>query len=80
VPLFALIMALISVPFSFVAGNKGAMAGVGISFGIAIAYWSIDRLSEQIGAVNMLPAAVAAWSPDAVFALAGLYFFSRMST
>ncbi len=27
VPLFALVMALISVPFAFLAGNKGAMAG-----------------------------------------------------
>ena len=27
-----------SIPFAFVAGNRGAMTGVGISFGIAIAY------------------------------------------
>jgi LPS export ABC transporter permease LptG/LPS export ABC transporter permease LptF len=80
VPLFAAIMALISIPFAFLVGNRGAMAGVGISFGIAIAYWAISLLSEQIGNVNLLPAAVAAWSPDAVFTLAGLYFFSRMRT
>ncbi len=30
-PLFALVMALISVPFAFLAGNRGAMAGVGVS-------------------------------------------------
>jgi len=30
--------------------------------------------------VDLLPAAVAGWSPDALFALAGLYFFSRMNT
>jgi lipopolysaccharide export LptBFGC system permease protein LptF len=56
------------------------MAGVGISFGIAIAYWALSLLSEQVGDVNLLPAAMAAWSPDAVFALAGLYFFTRMRT
>jgi lipopolysaccharide export LptBFGC system permease protein LptF len=80
VPLFALIMAIISIPFAFFAGNRGAMAGVGISFGIAIAYWALSLLSEQIGDVNLLPAAMAAWGPDAVFALAGLYFFTRMRT
>jgi len=37
VPLFALIMAILSIPFAFVAGNRGAMTGVGISFEIAIA-------------------------------------------
>jgi lipopolysaccharide export LptBFGC system permease protein LptF len=80
VPLFALIMSLISVPFAFLAGNRGAMAGVGISFVIAIAYWATDSISQQLGNVSLLPAAAAAWAPDVVFALAGFYFFSRMRT
>jgi len=80
VPLFALIMAMLSIPFAFVAGNRGAMTGVGISFGIAIAYWTIGTLFEQIGDLNQLPAAMAAWSPDVIFSLAGLYFISRMKT
>ena len=80
VPLFALIMAIISVPFAFVTGNRGAMAGVGVSFGIAVAYFSVSLLFEQIGNVNLLPAAAAAWAPDALFALAGLYFFTHMRT
>ena len=64
VPLFALVMALISVPFAFLAGNRGAMAGVGVSFTIAIAYWALGKLFEQLGDVNLLPAMLAAWSPD----------------
>jgi len=79
-PLFALVMALISVPFAFLAGNRGAMAGVGVSFTIAIAYWSLGKLFEQLGDVSLLPAALAAWSPDALFAMAGMYFFTRMRT
>ncbi len=79
-PLFALVMALISVPFAFLAGNRGAMAGVGVSFTIAIAYWTIGKLFEQLGDVNLLPAALAAWSPDLIFAMAGAYFFTRMRT
>ncbi len=80
VPLFALIMALLSVPFSFSSGKRGAMASIGVSFGIAVAYWSVSKLFEQIGNINQLPAPVAAWSPDAVFSLAGLYFMTRMKT
>jgi LPS export ABC transporter permease LptG/LPS export ABC transporter permease LptF len=79
-PLFALVMALISVPFAFLAGSKGAMAGVGVSFTIAIAYWTIGKLFEQLGDVNLLPAMLAAWSPDVIFAMAGFYFFTRMRT
>jgi LPS export ABC transporter permease LptG/LPS export ABC transporter permease LptF len=78
VPVFALIMALISIPFAFFAGNRGAMTGVGLSFVISIAYGSIDKLFEQVGNLNQLPAAVAAWAPAGVFALAAMYFFARI--
>jgi LPS export ABC transporter permease LptG/LPS export ABC transporter permease LptF len=78
VPAFALIMALISVPFGFLVGNRGAMTGIGVSIAIAMAYLGVDRLFEQMGNVNYLPAAVAAWTPDALFSLAGLYLLLRM--
>ena len=80
VPLFAAIMALIATPFAFVAGNRGATTGVGVSFIIAIAYWAISLLSAELGNVNLLPATLAAWSPDVVFAMAGFFFFTRMRT
>jgi lipopolysaccharide export LptBFGC system permease protein LptF len=78
VPLFAGIMALLAVPFSFQMGNRGAMAGIGVALGIAIAYMAIGRLFSEIGNVNQLPAEVAAWAPDALFTTAGLYWFARM--
>jgi lipopolysaccharide export LptBFGC system permease protein LptF len=80
VPFFALIMAMISIPFAFLAGNRGAMAGVGLSLAIAIIYWSVGQVFEQVGNLSELPAQVAAWSPDAIFSLAGLYFLARMRT
>ena len=80
VPLFALIMAMVSIPFAFLAGNRGAMAGVGISLGIAIVYWSVGQVFEQFGNLSQLPVQIAAWSPDAIFSLAGLYFLARMRT
>jgi LPS export ABC transporter permease LptG/LPS export ABC transporter permease LptF len=80
VPFFALIMAMVSIPFAFLAGNRGAMTGVGISIAIAIAYWGVGQIFEQVGNLSQLPAQVAAWSPDAVFSLAGLYFLARMRT
>ena len=78
VPLFVLIMAMISIPFAFLVGNRGAMAGIGVSIGIAITYWGIGLLFEKIGDVNQLPPAIAAWSPDALFSLTGLYLLLRM--
>jgi LPS export ABC transporter permease LptG len=78
IPAFAFIMALISVPFGFLVGNRGAMAGIGVSIGIAMAYYAIQALFEQMGNVNYLDAWIAAWSPDALFALAGMYLMLRM--
>jgi LPS export ABC transporter permease LptG len=78
VPIFAFIMALISVPFAFLVGNRGAMAGIGVSIAIGMSYLGIDKFFEQIGNVNHLSPAVAAWAPDALFALAGMYLLLRM--
>ncbi len=80
VPLFTFILAMISVPFAFLTGNRGALAGVGVSFGIAISYWSVNMLFEQLGNINQLPAAAAAWAPNAVFFLAATYLLARMRT
>jgi lipopolysaccharide export LptBFGC system permease protein LptF len=65
VPLFALIMAMLAIPFSFLVGNRGAMAGIGMSLGVMIAYEGRDAVREM-GDVAQLPPALAAWSPDAV--------------
>jgi len=78
VPLFALIMAMISAPFAFLVGNRGAMAGIGASIGVAVAYLAIGQVFEKIGNVNYLPAAIAAWSPNAIFSLAGMYLLLKM--
>lgn len=77
-PLFAIIMAFIAVPFGFLIGKRGTMTGIGVSIGIALAYWGIGILFEKLGDVNQLPPAMAAWSPDALFSLAGLYLLMRM--
>ena len=80
VPLFALIMALISIPFGFMVGNRGTMAGIGVSIVVAMAYLGIGQIFDQVGNVNYLPPVVAAWAPDALFSLTGAYFMLRMRT
>jgi len=80
VPLLAFILALVSAPFAFLAGSRGGMAGIGMSFVIFVAYVSVDQFFEQLGNLSELPPQLAAWSPDVVFALVGLYFLARMRT
>ena len=79
-PLFAFIMALIGMPFAFSVGNRGALTGIAVSIGIAIIYWGINSLFEALGNLNELPAVAAAWSPNIVFGLGGLYLFLKIET
>jgi lipopolysaccharide export LptBFGC system permease protein LptF len=45
-PLFALIMAMVSIPFAFLAKPRD-MAGSRVSLGIAIVYWSVGQVFGQ---------------------------------
>ena len=79
-PLIAFVVTLIGIPFSFTMGAKGALTGVALSIGIAIIYWSTSSLLEAMGNLSQLPPAMAAWSPDILFSLAGAYLLLRMKT
>jgi len=79
-PLITLVMAVLAIPFSAQGRRGGALAGVAIALGIAIVYWVTAGLFEAMGNANQLPAMLAAWAPDFIFALAGGYMLLRVST
>jgi LPS export ABC transporter permease LptF/LPS export ABC transporter permease LptG len=79
-PLIALVVALIGIPFSFTTGGRGALSGIALSIAIAIVYWSTSSLFEAMGNLNQLPPLVAAWSPDVLFGLGGIYLLLRVKT
>ena len=79
-PLITLVMAILAVPFALSAGKRGSIAGLGAAVGVAIAYWIIAGIFENLGDVNSLPAVLAAWSPDLLFAMAGSYLLLRTPT
>ena len=77
-PLFAISMAVLAIPFSLVAGHRGALTGVALSIGLAITYYAINALFEQLGRASQLTPVIAAWAPSAIFGLAGMYLFLRV--
>jgi LPS export ABC transporter permease LptG/LPS export ABC transporter permease LptF len=79
-PLITLVMSILAIPFALSAGRQGALRGVATAIGIAVVYWITSGLFEAMGNVNQLPAALAAWSPDVIFALAGGYFMLKVPT
>jgi LPS export ABC transporter permease LptF/LPS export ABC transporter permease LptG len=79
-PLITLIMAGLTVPFSLSTAKKGAITGVAVAVGIAVVYTIVSRLSEAMGDISLLPPALAAWSPDLIFALVGAYLILKIPT
>ena len=79
-PLITLIMAVLAVPFSLSAAKKGAITGVAVAVGIAVVYTVVSRLFEAMGDISQLPPALAAWSPDLIFALIGAYLILKVPT
>lgn len=77
-PLFAVSMAILAIPFSLVAGHRGALSGVALSIGLAIVYYAVNALFEQLGRASQLTPLIAAWAPSAIFGLTGMYLFLRV--
>jgi LPS export ABC transporter permease LptG/LPS export ABC transporter permease LptF len=79
-PLITLVMAILAIPFSLSMGKKGSLAGIATAIGLAITYWVVALIFESLGNVNTLPALLAAWTPDLLFALTGTYLLLRTPT
>ena len=79
-PLITLVMAILAIPFSAQGRRGGALAGVAIALGVAIVYWVTAGIFEAMGNANQLPALLAAWAPDLIFALGGGYLLLRVPT
>ena len=79
-PLVTLVMAVLAVPFALSMGRSGSLAGIAVAIGIAVLYQVMSGILEAMGDVNMLPAMLAAWSPDLLFGLAGAYLLLRTPT
>jgi LPS export ABC transporter permease LptG len=79
-PLIAFVVTLIAIPFSLTMGRKGAISGIALGIAITIVYWSVSSLFEAMGNLNELPPLVAAWSPDLLFGLGGVYLLLRART
>ena len=80
VPVVTLVMAVLAIPFSLSAGKRGAVTGIAVAVGIAGVYEVVSRLFESMGHLSQLPPALAAWSPDLIFAMLGAYLILKVPT
>jgi lipopolysaccharide export LptBFGC system permease protein LptF len=79
-PIITFVMAVLAIPFALRSGRRGALAGVATAVLIAVVYFVAAGLFEAMGNTSQLPPALAAWSPDLLFALAGGYMILKVPT
>ncbi len=79
-PLATLIMTLIGIPFAFSMGKRGTLVGIGLSVVIAMVYWGTIAVFRGLGNADYLNAYLAAWGPNLIFGLLGIYLIFALRT
>ncbi len=77
-PFTCLVVVLVALPFGTATGRRNVMAGVAGSVGICFLYFVLMRWGLALGTAGHLPAMLAAWLPNLVFASIGLILLRRM--
>lgn len=79
IPLSALVMLVIAMPFLF-GSNRGGGAGARVFYGIVlgIVFYLINRAASEMGLVYGVSPIVSAFLPGSLFLLGGLLFLKRI--
>lgn len=72
------IVVLIAIPFGAVSGRRNLFFGVAGSIFICFAYIVIQKISIAVGQGGHMPGWLAAWSPNILFAAAGIFLTARV--
>jgi LPS export ABC transporter permease LptG/LPS export ABC transporter permease LptF len=79
-PALVPLMAILAVPFAFRIGRRGTLAGIGAGLGLGMLLLVANEFFTRLGAVGALAPALAAWSPDVLFATGTAYLLLRLKT
>ncbi len=80
IPVAALIIILFAAPLANSSPRGGAAYGVGVSLAITIVYLMLFKVAGAAGSSGAIPPDVAAWTPNAVFAVASTFLIARVRT
>ena len=79
-PIATLIIILFAAPLANQAPRGGAAYGVGISLAVTIFYLMLFKVAGAAGESGVMPAMIAAWLPNGIFAIAAAGLLARVRT
>jgi lipopolysaccharide export system permease protein len=77
-PWTCLVAVLIAIPFGAGGGRRNVFVGVASSIVICLLYYFLQPLCLTFGSAGYMPPWLAAWLPNLVFGLAGLWMTARV--
>ena len=80
IPVTCIIIALFGAPLATSTQRGGAAYGIGISLATTVIFLMLIQLTKAVGGKGLIPPEVAAWMPNAVFALIGSVMLARVRT
>lgn len=80
IPVTCLVIALFGAPLAISNPRAGGAFGIAIALGTTVAFLILTQLSLAVGAGGLLPPVTAAWTPNALFGAAGLWFMAKAPT
>jgi lipopolysaccharide export system permease protein len=80
IPITCLVIALFGAPLATSTQRGGTAYGIGVSLAITVTFLMLIQLTKPLGGKNILWPDVAAWLPNALFAVMGLVLLARVRT
>jgi lipopolysaccharide export system permease protein len=80
IPITCLVIALFGAPLATSTQRGGTAYGVGLSLATTVTFLMLVNLTRAIGGKNLIPPDLAAWLPNVLFAVVGIYVLSRVRT
>ena len=77
-PWTCLVVVLIAIPFGVASGRRNLFVGVAGSVFICFTFFVLQQVGLAMGQGDRLPAWLAAWLPNLIFAVTGLYLMARV--
>lgn len=77
-PFTCLVVVLVALPFGAVSGRRNVFVGVTGSVGICFLYFILMRWGLALGTAGHMPAMLAAWLPNLIFAVMGTVLLRRV--
>ena len=78
-PWACLVITLFSIPAGITTGRQSVFKGVVLALGTFFGFYALTLLLEFCGQHGYVPAALAAWLPNAVFLVFGLFLYGRLT-